>query len=117
MSSPVAHLVIALHWMLKGVAIHGVKGQLGHGDTTQRDRPTVVSGLSKGLEYLKQILKAGSGRSHTVVVIDVGNSLAFGWNKHEQLGVGSVRNEIESSHVRYLASEVTYEFYWLESKC
>lgn len=73
-------LVIAWHWTLKGVAIHGVvtrhdyearisilsylsyiyiyavpliheivvqKGQLGHGDTIQRDRPTVVSELSK----------------------------------------------------------------------
>ncbi|OIV97600.1 hypothetical protein TanjilG_12357 [Lupinus angustifolius] len=79
------------------------KGQLGHGDTIQRDRPTVVSGLSK-----YKILKAGSGRSHTVVVTDDGNSLAFGWNKHGQLGVGSVRNEIESSPVRCLVSEVTY---------
>ncbi|MCI27409.1 protein RCC2-like, partial [Trifolium medium] len=40
-------LVIVLHWTLKGVAIHGDKGQLGHGDTIQRDRPTVVSELSK----------------------------------------------------------------------
>ena len=37
-------------------------------------------------------MKAGAGRSHTVVVTDDGHSLAFGWNKHGQLGTGSVRN-------------------------
>ncbi|PPR89274.1 hypothetical protein GOBAR_AA31409 [Gossypium barbadense] len=73
--------------MLKGDATRGVKGQLGHGDTIQRDRPTIVS------EFLKyKIIKAGAGRSHTVVVTEDGNSLAFGWNKHGQLGSGSTRN-------------------------
>ncbi|XP_045788845.1 protein RCC2-like isoform X7 [Trifolium pratense] len=62
------------------------KGQLGHGDTIQRDRPTVVSELSK-----YKIVQAGAGRSHTVVVTDDGNSLAFGWNKHGQLGSGSAK--------------------------
>ncbi|KAF5740828.1 regulator of chromosome condensation family protein [Tripterygium wilfordii] len=77
------------------------KGQLGHGDKIQRDRPTVVSELSK-----YKIVRAGAGRSHTVVVTEDGQSLAFGWNKHGQLGSGSVKNEIESSPVRCLASEV-----------
>ncbi|KAI4336809.1 hypothetical protein L6164_015289 [Bauhinia variegata] len=77
------------------------KGQLGHGDTIQRDRPTVVSELSK-----YKIINAGAGRSHTVVVTEDGLSLAFGWNKHGQLGSGSVRNEIESSPVRSAVSEV-----------
>ncbi|PPD75840.1 hypothetical protein GOBAR_DD27227 [Gossypium barbadense] len=79
------------------------KGQLGHGDTIQRDRPTIVSELSK-----YKIIKAGSGRNHTVVVTEDGNSLAFGWNKHGQLGSGSTRNEIESSPVRCLVSQVTH---------
>lgn len=79
------------------------KGQLGHGDIIQRDRPTVVSELSK-----YKIVNAGAGRSHTVVVTEDGNSLAFGWNKHGQLGSGSVKNEIESSPVRCLVSEVKY---------
>ncbi|TYJ28522.1 hypothetical protein E1A91_A06G005800v1 [Gossypium mustelinum] len=78
------------------------KGQLGHGDKIQRDRPTIVSELSK-----YKIIKAGSGRNHTVVVTEDGNSLAFGWNKHGQLGSGSTRNEIESSPVRCLVSQVT----------
>ncbi|KAL9445910.1 hypothetical protein AB3S75_013732 [Citrus x aurantiifolia] len=78
------------------------RGQLGHGDKIQRDRPTIVSELSK-----YKIKKAGAGRSHTVVVTEDGNSLAFGWNKHGQLGSGSIRNEIEPSPVRCLVSEVT----------
>ncbi|KAI8016404.1 Protein RCC2 [Camellia lanceoleosa] len=77
------------------------KGQLGHGDTIQRDRPTVVSELSKN-----KIIGAGAGRSHTVVVTNDGFSFAFGWNKHGQLGSGSAKNEIESSPVRCLVSEI-----------
>lgn len=77
------------------------RGQLGHGDTIQRDRPTVVSGLST-----YKIVTAGSGRSHTVVVTDEGTSLAFGWNKHGQLGSGSVKNELELSPVRCQVSDV-----------
>ncbi|XVE94599.1 hypothetical protein REPUB_Repub02eG0022400 [Reevesia pubescens] len=78
------------------------KGQLGHGDKIQRDRSTVVSELSK-----YKIIKAGGGRSHTVVVTDEGNSMAFGWNKHGQLGTGSTRNETELSPVSCLVSQVT----------
>ncbi|GMI83101.1 PLASTICITY OF ROSETTE TO NITROGEN 1 [Hibiscus trionum] len=78
------------------------KGQLGHGDKIQRDRPTVVSEL---LKY--KIIKAGGGRNHTVVVTEDGNSLAFGWNKQGQLGSGSTKNEVESSPVRCLVSQVT----------
>lgn len=37
-------------------------------------------------------MRAGAGRSHTVVVTSEGTSLAFGWNKHGQLGSGSARN-------------------------
>lgn len=37
-------------------------------------------------------MTADSGRSHTVVVTDDGQSFAFGWNKHGQLGSGSLRN-------------------------
>ncbi|KAK4429347.1 protein RCC2 [Sesamum alatum] len=77
------------------------KGQLGHGDKVQRDRPTIVSELSK-----YKIVKAGAGRSHSVVVTEDGLSFAFGWNKHGQLGSGSVKNEVELSPVRCLVSEV-----------
>ncbi|XP_073265680.1 uncharacterized protein [Populus alba] len=66
-----------------------------------RDRPTVVSELSK-----YKLIRAGAGRSHSVVVTEDGLSLAFGWNKHGQLGSGSARNEIESSPVRCHVSDV-----------
>ncbi|XP_010498413.1 PREDICTED: protein RCC2 [Camelina sativa] len=81
------------------------KGQLGHGDMIQRDRPTVVSGLSK-----HKIVKAAAGRNHTVVVSDDGQSLAFGWNKYGQLGSGSAKNgfvsvEVESSPLPCIVSD------------
>ncbi|KAK1686334.1 hypothetical protein QYE76_047182 [Lolium multiflorum] len=78
------------------------KGQLGHGDTLQRNLPTVVSELSK-----YKIIKASVGRNHTVVVTDEGKSFAFGHNKHGQLGTGSLRNEIETSPVSCLVTDVT----------
>ncbi|KAJ8540934.1 hypothetical protein K7X08_001750 [Anisodus acutangulus] len=77
------------------------KGQLGHGDKISRDRPTVVSELSK-----HKIVRAAAGRSHTVVVTDDGQSFAFGWNKHGQLGTGNAKNEIEPSPVRCAVTEV-----------
>ncbi|XP_042495216.1 protein RCC2 homolog isoform X2 [Macadamia integrifolia] len=78
------------------------KGQLGHGDYLQRDRPTVVSDLLK-----HKIIRAGAGRAHVVVVTEDCNSFSFGWNKHGQLGSGSIKNEFELSPVRCLVSDVT----------
>ncbi|KAM1775689.1 hypothetical protein ACFX11_042588 [Malus domestica] len=77
------------------------KGQLGHGDRIERDRPTVVSELSK-----YKVVRASSGKNHTVVVTEDGHSFAFGWNKHGQLGSGSTKNEVEASPVRCQVSEV-----------
>ncbi|KAM1434415.1 hypothetical protein ACFX2I_042499 [Malus domestica] len=77
------------------------KGQLGHGDRIQRDRPTVVSELSK-----YKVVRASSGKNHTVVVTEDGHSFAFGWNKHGQLGSGSTKNEVEASPVRCQVAEV-----------
>ncbi|KAM6568096.1 hypothetical protein CsatB_016081 [Cannabis sativa] len=76
------------------------KGQLGVGDKIQRDRPTLVSQLSK-----YKIVQASAGRNHTVVVAENGESLAFGWNKHGQLGTGSTKNEFEPSPVSCLVSD------------
>ncbi|KAH9307676.1 hypothetical protein KI387_035587, partial [Taxus chinensis] len=78
------------------------KGQLGHGDLIQRDKPTLVSGLSN-----YKIVKATSGKQHTVVVTEDAISLAFGLNKHGQLGTGTSKNEVESSPVRCLVTQVT----------
>ncbi|RZC57128.1 hypothetical protein C5167_004434 [Papaver somniferum] len=79
------------------------RGQLGHGDMINRDRPTIVSGLLG-----HKIIKAGAGRAHTVVVTDDGKSFAFGWNKHRQCGTGSTRTEFLQSLVSSQVSEVTY---------
>jgi len=43
------------------------------------------------LNFRYKIVQAGAGKSHTVVVTEDGNSLAFGWNKHGQLGSGSAK--------------------------
>ncbi|PHT51276.1 Cell differentiation protein RCD1 -like protein [Capsicum baccatum] len=78
--------VLSPCWNVK-CAVSLQKDQLGHGDKITRDRPTVVSELSKF-----KIVKAAAGRSHTVVVTDDGQSFAFGWNKHGQLGIGHAKN-------------------------
>ncbi|XP_058225438.1 uncharacterized protein LOC131334446 [Rhododendron vialii] len=77
------------------------KGQLGHGDRIVRDGPSLVSELLG-----HKIIGAGAGRSHTLVVTKDGISLSFGWNKHGQLGSGSLKNEVESSPILCLVSEV-----------
>ncbi|XP_072994751.1 uncharacterized protein [Typha latifolia] len=78
------------------------KGQLGHGDTLQRNMPTIVSELSK-----YKIVRAGVGRNHTVVVSEDRKSFSFGMNKHGQLGTGSTKNEIEPYPVPCLVTEAT----------
>lgn len=44
------------------------------------------------MHWRYKVVRAGAGRSHTVVVTEDGHSLSFGWNKHGQLGSGSARN-------------------------
>ncbi|KAL3683383.1 hypothetical protein R1sor_001405 [Riccia sorocarpa] len=81
------------------------RGQLGHGDLLQRNSPTLVTALTR-----YHVLRAGAGRSHTVVTTDDGASLAFGWNKHGQLGSGSMKEEFEKLPVRSLVTEVNQVF-------
>eukprot|EP00201_Polytomella_parva_P011934 CAMPEP_0175059402 /NCGR_PEP_ID=MMETSP0052_2-20121109/12413_1 /TAXON_ID=51329 ORGANISM="Polytomella parva, Strain SAG 63-3" /NCGR_SAMPLE_ID=MMETSP0052_2 /ASSEMBLY_ACC=CAM_ASM_000194 /LENGTH=477 /DNA_ID=CAMNT_0016324949 /DNA_START=27 /DNA_END=1457 /DNA_ORIENTATION=- len=64
------------------------KGQLGHGDTTPRNNPTVVEALVKSNAF---VTSGCGGRSHTVVVTKSGDSYAFGLNTHGQCGTGSVK--------------------------
>jgi alpha-tubulin suppressor-like RCC1 family protein len=79
------------------------KGQLGLGDFSTRSSPTVVTALSK-----YKVVKAAAGRAHTVVVTSKGESLAFGFNKHGQLGAGFVKEESEKSPVRSLVTDATF---------
>lgn len=62
------------------------KGQLGLGDTINRNNPTVVEGLRN-----KKIVAASAGRNHTTVVTASGESYSFGLNNYGQLGTGSVK--------------------------
>ncbi|GJS47811.1 protein RCC2 [Tanacetum coccineum] len=52
-----------------------------------------------------KVVKAGSG-GHTVVQTEDGCSFSFGWNKHGQLGTGSIKNEVELSPVQCLITDV-----------
>ena len=61
------------------------KGQLGLGDLCQRNKPTVVD-LGGG-----KAVAAAAGKSHTLVALADGTSLAAGNNTQGQLGLGSVR--------------------------
>ncbi|MCO5595508.1 hypothetical protein L7F22_049553 [Adiantum nelumboides] len=79
------------------------RGQLGLGDQVTRDLPTVVSSLTK-----YKVIKAGAGKQFSLVLTDDGDSLAFGCNKHGQLGSGSIKNEIESAPVKCLVSKATH---------
>nr|GEW43255.1 protein RCC2 homolog [Tanacetum cinerariifolium] len=48
----------------------------------------------------------GSGGGHTVVQTEDGISFSFGWNKHGELGTGSIKNEFELSPVQCLITDV-----------
>lgn len=62
------------------------KGQLGLGDTINRNNPTIVDGLRN-----KKVVGASAGRNHTAVVTATGESYSFGLNSYGQLGTGSVK--------------------------
>ncbi|KAH0535397.1 uncharacterized protein LOC123267719 [Cotesia glomerata] len=62
----------------------GVHGQLGHGDTLQKNTPTVVSSL------LGTIIRGvAAGHAHTLALSAEGQVYAFGCNIFGQLGTGS----------------------------
>ncbi|GJX72896.1 putative PIF1 DNA helicase/replication protein A1-like protein [Tanacetum coccineum] len=59
----------------------------------------------EGVKKNDPVVKAGSG-GHTVVQTEDGCSFSFGWNKHGQLGTGSIKNEVELSPVQCLITDV-----------
>lgn len=62
------------------------KGQLGLGDTVNRNNPTPVKGLAS-----KKVVGGSAGKSHSAVVTDGGESYTFGLNQYGQLGTGAVK--------------------------
>jgi alpha-tubulin suppressor-like RCC1 family protein len=62
----------------------GGRGQLGHGDFTDRVAPRQVQAL-QGL----RCVGAAAGFAHSLVLIDDGKVYACGWNRMGELGVGT----------------------------
>lgn len=59
------------------------------------------------LYFRHNIIRAGAGRSHTLVVTKDGISLSFGCNKHGQLGSGSLKNGGFFPHVWFSGNHIT----------
>ena len=62
----------------------GSCGQLGHGSKENVAAPRVVEALAG-----KHVTGVACGFGHTVVVMDSGVCMSFGWNRDAQCGVGS----------------------------
>lgn len=62
------------------------KGQLGHGDTNNRNTPTKVEALKD-----KFVVGACGGRHHSVFVTRDGEAYACGLNQQGQLGLGGAK--------------------------
>ncbi|KAK9835229.1 hypothetical protein WJX81_007521 [Elliptochloris bilobata] len=70
------------------------RGQLGHGDQTQRNVPTVVEALAG-----KSIVSGSGGKNHSAVLTDDGHSYTFGSNLHGQCGTGSVKSTTKNEEL------------------
>lgn len=75
-------------------------GQLGDGTTTQRNTPTVVNGLSSGVQAIS------AGREHTCALTNSGEVLCWGRNHSGQLGDGTIDNRLTPTAVSGLGSGV-----------
>lgn len=60
-------------------------GQLGLGDSVNRDTPTIIPGLA-GLKQLT------SGNAHSLALLEDGTVKAWGYNNNGQLGLGNTLN-------------------------
>lgn len=67
------------------------KGQLGHGDTERKDKPSPVESL-----FSMNIVDGAVGKNHTIFLTDRGRMLSCGDNKMGQLGLGHQSNHVPS---------------------
>jgi hypothetical protein len=59
------------------------EGQLGQGDTTQRNSPALISSLNGTIQI-------ASGLTHCLVLLKTGQVYSFGRNTEGQLGLGDI---------------------------
>jgi alpha-tubulin suppressor-like RCC1 family protein len=74
-------------------------GQLGLGDTDDRDEPTEITGLTGGAVYLS------AGGRHSLVLMDDGKVHAFGQNEYGQLGLGDTEGHEAPAEIEGLADK------------
>jgi alpha-tubulin suppressor-like RCC1 family protein len=67
---------------------HNDYGQLGLGDTTNRNTFTAVPALPDG----KVAMKVVAGGYHTMILAEDGTVFVCGWNNVGQLGLGDTTN-------------------------
>jgi alpha-tubulin suppressor-like RCC1 family protein len=66
-------------------------GQLGDGKTTDRYSPVIVTIIGTGNDYDgSNAIAITAGENHSMILLNTGKVLAFGWNIYGQLGDGTV---------------------------
>lgn len=77
------------------------KGQLGHGDTANRNVPTLVAALK---DY--RVIAAAAGKHHTAFVTDSGHTLTCGSNLQGQCGTGSIKSKKDNEELFLVPTQI-----------
>lgn len=80
----------------------GEDGRLGHGDTSARDKPRVVVGLST-----KKCVQVSLGERHTAALMQDCSVWTWGAGRAGQLGLGDFRQRLVPTKVDALDGELT----------
>jgi len=75
-------------------------GQLGSGDTTNKDTPTKISGLSN-------IVSVSGGENHSLALTSDGEVYAWGYNGYGQLGSGDTTNKNTPTKISGLSNVIS----------